>query len=198
METVLRFHVQKSPSLHHIPRQKNPLQVPHYYFFKIQFNIILPSTPIFSLCTWLVNLKKLMPASVLVFIVGLLITYIRWDVTECKPLRRYMALVCKFWAVILMLKNMMLFYPHIENSRRVIVLLLITQGCIKKFPDWPPGARTANVQPSATTYSCITILWFSLVSFAAVTLYVASQPEFIVISVYFVIDSVRKLLDTPS
>jgi hypothetical protein len=36
------------------------------------------------------------------------------------------------------------------------------------------------------------------VSFAAITLRVASQRVFIVVSVYFVIDSVRKLLDTPS
>jgi hypothetical protein len=36
------------------------------------------------------------------------------------------------------------------------------------------------------------------VSFAAITLYVASQLVFIVVSLYFVIDSVRKLLDTPS
>jgi hypothetical protein len=36
------------------------------------------------------------------------------------------------------------------------------------------------------------------VSFAAVTLCVASQRVFIVVSVYFVIDSVRELLDTPS
>jgi hypothetical protein len=35
------------------------------------------------------------------------------------------------------------------------------------------------------------------VSFAAITLSVASQRVFIVV-VYFVIDSVRKLLDTPS
>jgi hypothetical protein len=35
-------------------------------------------------------------------------------------------------------------------------------------------------------------------SFAALTLCVASQRVFIVVSVYFVIDSVRKLLDTPS
>jgi hypothetical protein len=35
------------------------------------------------------------------------------------------------------------------------------------------------------------------VSFAAVTLCVASERVFIVVSVYFVIDSVRKLLDTP-
>jgi hypothetical protein len=36
------------------------------------------------------------------------------------------------------------------------------------------------------------------VSFAAVTLFVASQGVFIVVVVYFVIDSVRKLLDTTS
>jgi hypothetical protein len=46
---------------------------------------------------------------------------------------------------------------------------------------------------------CIAILCVSLVSFAAITLRVASQRVFIVVlSVYFVIDSVRKLLDTPS
>jgi hypothetical protein len=36
------------------------------------------------------------------------------------------------------------------------------------------------------------------VSFAAITLGVASQRVFIIIVVHFVIDSVRKLLDTPS
>jgi hypothetical protein len=35
-------------------------------------------------------------------------------------------------------------------------------------------------------------------SFAAITLCVASQRVFIVVRVYFIIDSVRKLLDTPS
>jgi hypothetical protein len=35
------------------------------------------------------------------------------------------------------------------------------------------------------------------VSFAAITLRVASQRVFIVVSVYFVIDLLRKLLDTP-
>jgi hypothetical protein len=54
------------------------------------------------------------------------------------------------------------------------------------------------VQLSATRCSCIAILWVILVSFAAITLCVASQRVFIVVSVYFVIDSVRKLLDTPS
>jgi hypothetical protein len=36
------------------------------------------------------------------------------------------------------------------------------------------------------------------VSFVTITLCIASQRVFIVASVYFVIDSVRKLLDTPS
>jgi hypothetical protein len=36
------------------------------------------------------------------------------------------------------------------------------------------------------------------VSFAAITLCVASQRMFIVVSVYFVVDSFRKLMDTPS
>jgi hypothetical protein len=53
------------------------------------------------------------------------------------------------------------------------------------------------VQPSATRCSCIAVLWVSLVSFAAITLCIVSQRVFIVV-VYFVIDSVRKLLDTPS
>jgi len=42
------------------------------------------------------------------------------------------------------------------------------------------------VQLSATTCSCIAILWVSLVSFAAITLCVFSQQVFIVVSVYFV------------
>jgi hypothetical protein len=36
------------------------------------------------------------------------------------------------------------------------------------------------------------------VSFATITLCIASQQVFLVVSIYFVIDLVRKLLDTPS
>jgi hypothetical protein len=42
------------------------------------------------------------------------------------------------------------------------------------------------VQLSATRCSYIAILWASLVSFAAITLCVASELVFIVVSVYFV------------
>jgi hypothetical protein len=50
---------------------------------------------------------------------------------------------------------------------------------------------------STTACSCIAVLSVSLMSFAAITLCVASQV-FVVVIVYFVIDSVRKLLDTLS
>jgi hypothetical protein len=76
-------------------------------------------------------------------------------------------------------------------------LLETMRGCIHKFSDWPPGARTSMAQLSATRCSCIAILWVSLVSFATITLYAASQRVFIFVFDFF-IDSVRKLLDTPS
>jgi hypothetical protein len=53
------------------------------------------------------------------------------------------------------------------------------------------------VQLSATGRSCIAILWVDLVSFATITLCVASRV-LVVVVVYFVIDSVQKLLDTSS
>jgi hypothetical protein len=54
------------------------------------------------------------------------------------------------------------------------------------------------VQLSATRCSCFAILWVSLLSFVTIILYVTSQRMFIVVSLYFIIDSVRKLLDTRS
>jgi hypothetical protein len=48
------------------------------------------------------------------------------------------------------------------------------------------------IRLSATRCSCITILWVSIVSFAAITLCVPSQQVFIVV-VYFVIVLVQKL-----
>jgi hypothetical protein len=51
------------------------------------------------------------------------------------------------------------------------------------------------IRLSTTRCSCIAILWVSLVSFATITLCVASQRMSTV--VYFVMDSVRKILDTP-
>jgi len=61
------------------------------------------------------------------------------------------------------------------------------QGCSQKFPDWLPGVRTANG---------IVLLWVSLVSFAAITVCVASWV-FDVVNLYFIIDSVQKLWTHP-
>jgi hypothetical protein len=68
----------------------------------------------------------------------------------------------------------------------------------KRFQTGRLERELQMVQLSATGCSCIAILWASLVSFAAITLCVASQRILIVVSVYFVIDSVPKLLNTPS
>jgi hypothetical protein len=55
------------------------------------------------------------------------------------------------------------------------------RGCIQKFPDWPPAARLHVVQLSATRCSCVAILWVRLVSFAAITLCVASRRVFVAV-----------------
>jgi hypothetical protein len=77
-------------------------------------------------------------------------------------------------------------------------LMVITyEGVSKSFWTGHMEWELQMVQLSATRCSCITILWASLVSFATITPCVASQWVCIVV-VYFVIDSVWKLLDTPS
>jgi hypothetical protein len=58
------------------------------------------------------------------------------------------------------------------------------------------------VKLSATRCSYIAVLWFSLVSFATISVCVASKQVFtvvvvVVVVVYFVIDTVRLLLDAP-
>jgi hypothetical protein len=72
-------------------------------------------------------------------------------------------------------------------------------ACVsKRFRTCRLERELQMVQLSSILCSRIAILWVSLVSFAVITLCVASQRVFIVVSVYFVIDSVRKFLDTPS
>jgi hypothetical protein len=53
------------------------------------------------------------------------------------------------------------------------------------------GLAAWMVQLSATNWNFIATLWVSLVSFAAITLCVASQRVFIFVSVHFVVGSVR-------
>jgi hypothetical protein len=74
---------------------------------------------------------------------------------------------------------------------------------VLKYEDVTRSFRTGRleqelqmVQLSATRCSCISILSVSLVIFAAIMLCIVSQRVFIV-AVYFLIDSVRKLLDVP-
>jgi len=77
-----------------------------------------------------------------------------------------------------------------------IALQPLYEGVSKSFRTACLQRELQMVQLSATRCNRIAILWVSLVSFAAITLYVASQRVSVV--VYFVIGSVRKLFVTPS
>jgi hypothetical protein len=72
------------------------------------------------------------------------------------------------------------------------------EGVSKSFRTGHLERELQIVKLSATRCSCIVILWVNIVSFVAITFCVASERVFIVVIVYFVIDSIRKLLDTPS
>jgi hypothetical protein len=74
----------------------------------------------------------------------------------------------------------------------------VYEGVSKSFRTGRLAREQQMVELSAIRCSCIAILWVILMSFAAITLCVASQQVFVFVVVYFVIDSVRKLLDTPS
>jgi hypothetical protein len=82
--------------------------------------------------------------------------------------------------VVCILKRGILFW----NSIGFKDVKLAIRGCIQKFPDWLPGAKTAN-GTAATRCNCIAILWVRLVSFAAITLCVASQQVFVVVVVVY-------------
>jgi hypothetical protein len=77
-----------------------------------------------------------------------------------------------------------------------LTYFLTYEGVSKSIRTGRLEGEQQMVQLSATRCSCIAILWVSLVSFTAITLCVASERVFIVV-VYFVVDSVRKLLDIP-
>jgi hypothetical protein len=64
----------------------------------------------------------------------------------------------------------------------VCSVLNIHEGVSKSFRTGRLARELQMVQPSATKCICIATLWISLVSFAAITLCVASQRMFIVIS----------------
>jgi hypothetical protein len=64
--------------------------------------------------------------------------------------------------------------------------------CIQKFPDLPPGARTANGTALCQWVQLYRYFVSQSSSFAAITICVASQRVFNFVSVYFVIDSVPR------
>jgi hypothetical protein len=76
--------------------------------------------------------------------------------------------------------------------------VLYYEGVSKCFRTGRLARELQMVQLSATTCSCIAISWISLVSCAAITLWRGQQWVIPKVSVHFVIESVRKLLDTPS
>jgi hypothetical protein len=103
---------------------------------------------------------------------------------------------------------MVLMSCHFQRHRSCLLRIFFSvfaqwttmyEGVSKSFRTGRPERELQMVQLSATRCSCIAVLWVSLASFAAITLCVVSQRVFIiVVVVYFVIDSVRKLSDTPS
>jgi hypothetical protein len=72
------------------------------------------------------------------------------------------------------------------------------EGVSKSFRTGHLERELQMVHLSAGRCSCMAIFWVSLVSFASITLRITSQRGIPKVSVYFVIDSVRKLLVTPS
>jgi hypothetical protein len=86
--------------------------------------------------------------------------------------------------------------PRLKNTpRKRSQNRLRYEGISKSFRTGRLERELQMVEISVTRCSCIAILWVSLVSFCAKTLCTASQRVLLI--VYFVIDSVRQLLDTP-
>jgi hypothetical protein len=73
-----------------------------------------------------------------------------------------------------------------------ILYVCVYEDVSKSFRTGRLERELPMVQLSATSCSCIAVLWVSLVSFAAITLCVTCQRVFTVVSVYFLTDSVRK------
>jgi hypothetical protein len=89
-------------------------------------------------------------------------------------------------------------FPRLRVCSSTPELKCDYEGVSKSFRTGRLERELQIVQLSATRCSWIAVLWVSLVSSAAITLCVASQRVFIVVSIYFYIDSVRKVLNIPS
>jgi hypothetical protein len=107
-------------------------------------------------------------------------------VCSCTSIPPYIFLV---WFLI---KQRGIFFKILNQS--------VNKGISKSFQTSHPEQELQMVQLFATRCSYIVVLWVSQVSFTAMILCVASHQVFIivVIVIYFIINSVWKLLDTPS
>jgi hypothetical protein len=110
---------------------------------------------------------------------------------------------CRYIHIIIIIINIIIIIILGANidvagmSHNLMLIMLTCGGLSKSFRTGRLERGLKVLQLSATRCSCIAILWVCLVSFVAISLCVSSQRVFIVV-VYFVIDSVRKLLDIPS
>jgi hypothetical protein len=75
---------------------------------------------------------------------------------------------------------------------------MIHEDVTKSFRTGRLEREIQIVELFATRSICIAILWVNLVSFATITLCVASERVIPKVSIYIFIDLVWKLLDTPS
>jgi hypothetical protein len=88
---------------------------------------------------------------------------------------------------------------HLNLITFLILQMLVAalyEGVSKSFRTGRLARELRMLQLSASRYSRLAILWVSLASFSVIILCVPSQRVFVV--VYFIIDSVRELLDTHS
>jgi hypothetical protein len=84
------------------------------------------------------------------------------------------------------------------GNKSSLIKNILYENVSKSFRTHLLEREQQMVQLSATRCGCVAILWVSVVRFAAITLCVASQLVITEVSLYFVVDSARKLLDTPS
>jgi hypothetical protein len=72
-----------------------------------------------------------------------------WNGTEqsvgsTTDVRTYRKDIRCFMAVLTCPEIKTLVQKHVQRDQTHIVHTINMRGCIQKFPDWPPGARTAN------------------------------------------------------
>jgi hypothetical protein len=105
----------------------------------------------------------------------------------------------------IMHKRRVLYFPNYLNnlcsvSRNINkkCAFVTHEGVSTSFRTGRLERELQMLQLSATRCSCVTILWVSLVSFATLTFVLLLNMCLLLLLCYFVSDSVRILLDTPS